>query len=194
MHRALLLVLLWPALMRAADIRLERTPCYGRCPVEVILLDDDGTAHYAGYRHVTRLGHYVAKIDRGAVASLEKRIRATGFFGWPATRGFGNIDMATLIVTVGTKTSIDPEQSWRELQNVAKLIDEVAAKLRWHPVDSGLRGAIPLLRIRSEGGEEFFVRDAFELPLLPGTYTLHRFDTKDVQRVVVREGAWTTVR
>jgi hypothetical protein len=38
------------------EISLERTPCYGSCPVDQVILRSGGTARYMGTRFVPRTG------------------------------------------------------------------------------------------------------------------------------------------
>ena len=47
------------------EISLERTPCFGSCPVDKVVLRPDGTATYIGRRFVERVVNYA---DAGPVA------------------------------------------------------------------------------------------------------------------------------
>ena len=46
------------------EIRLERTPCFGGCPVDEVILRPDGTATYVGKRFVDRIGRYRGTFKR----------------------------------------------------------------------------------------------------------------------------------
>jgi hypothetical protein len=52
---------------RITEITLQRTPCFGRCPVDRVTLRADGTATYQGERFVDRLGTY-----KGRFTGFEK--------------------------------------------------------------------------------------------------------------------------
>src|SRR5437868_598498 len=47
-----------PAKEPITEISFERTPCFGTCPVDKLVLRADGTATYTGTRYVERMGEY----------------------------------------------------------------------------------------------------------------------------------------
>ena len=53
-----LLLALITAQPQITEIRLERTPCFGSCPVDEVILRPDGSATYIGKRFVKRIGRY----------------------------------------------------------------------------------------------------------------------------------------
>src|SRR3954471_18160639 len=62
------------------EIRLERTPCYGTCPVDEVVLRPDGTAEYIGKRFVERTGRYEGTFDGADFARIARLMEAKGFF------------------------------------------------------------------------------------------------------------------
>ncbi len=62
------------------EIRLERTPCFGACPIDAIVLRPDGTATYSGQRFVDRVGEFDGTFPREEFKKLVERIDAIGFF------------------------------------------------------------------------------------------------------------------
>src|SRR4051812_48338248 len=57
--------------LAAADmISMERTPCYGTCPVYTILVSGDGAVSFDGRTHVLKTGKATARISGDLVASL----------------------------------------------------------------------------------------------------------------------------
>ena len=61
-------------------ITLERTACFGFCPVYSVTLRDDGTVSYQGKQHVKVSGTHTWKIDPAAVRALAKEMQDAGFF------------------------------------------------------------------------------------------------------------------
>ncbi|HEY2434552.1 MAG TPA: DUF6438 domain-containing protein [Vicinamibacterales bacterium] len=61
-------------------ITLERTPCFGRCPVYTVTIADDGRVTYDGRQFVRVDGAHEWRIDRAAVRALAAEIEKAGFF------------------------------------------------------------------------------------------------------------------
>jgi hypothetical protein len=79
------LLLLLPALFLGSpeatitEISLQRSPCFGTCPIDKVVLRSDGTARYTGTRFVERLGDYSGKIGVDEFKRLAKLIDDTSF-------------------------------------------------------------------------------------------------------------------
>ena len=68
--------------MNSPVITLERTACFGTCPVYGLNLFEDGTVVYIGVDHVAVTGVQVTKIDPSIVQSLVDQMKASSYFGW----------------------------------------------------------------------------------------------------------------
>jgi hypothetical protein len=67
---------------RAADVSeigIERTPCYGTCPVYILILKRDGTFHYRGVLHVKHKGDFKGSIPKEKFEHLAKMMIDSGF-------------------------------------------------------------------------------------------------------------------
>jgi hypothetical protein len=53
-----------------ALIRLQRTSCFGPCPIYTVTIDARGTVTYEGERSVRIVGRRTAHIDKSIVAGL----------------------------------------------------------------------------------------------------------------------------
>ena len=62
------------------EIRLERTPCFGTCPVDEVVLRPDGTATYIGHQYVKRVGQYRGTFPREDFDRLAELLETKGFF------------------------------------------------------------------------------------------------------------------
>ncbi len=60
-------------------VRLERGPCYGRCPEYVVEILEDGTVQYDGRKNVTTVGAQRATIAASAVRSLQQQFADAGY-------------------------------------------------------------------------------------------------------------------
>ncbi len=65
-----------------AVISLQRTQCFGTCPIYALNLYEDGTVVYVGVNYVAVSGVQVSQIDADAVTGLIQMMTATGYFDW----------------------------------------------------------------------------------------------------------------
>jgi uncharacterized protein DUF6438 len=61
-------------------ITLERTACFGSCPVYRVSVTDSGAVTYQGKEHVRRTGDANARIPPTQVAALLSEIEQSGYF------------------------------------------------------------------------------------------------------------------
>lgn len=66
-------------------VTLERTPCYGRCPVYTVAVYTDGRVVFDGRQHVAREGRSEGRVGPEAVARLVASAEAAGHAGFPAS-------------------------------------------------------------------------------------------------------------
>jgi hypothetical protein len=62
-------------------ISLERTHCYGPCPVYKVQIYGDGRVRYEGHEHVKVVGVREATIDKKEIVELLRHIYEIRFFG-----------------------------------------------------------------------------------------------------------------
>ena len=82
------------------EISLERTPCFGTCPVDTITLHPDGTADYFGKMNVARIGHYKGRFNQDDFARLSKLLTDRKFFDFQAGYWPGITDQPGVATTV----------------------------------------------------------------------------------------------
>jgi hypothetical protein len=63
-------------------ITLQRTPCFGSCPVYTLSVSPSGQVVYEGKAHVRRLGAATAQIPKQRVDALLVEIDKAGYFGF----------------------------------------------------------------------------------------------------------------
>src|SRR4051812_20656488 len=69
-----------PDLPPDASIRLQRTSCFGSCPIYTVTIDARGTVTYDGGDAVRVLGRRSAHIDASRVAGLLAKAESIPFF------------------------------------------------------------------------------------------------------------------
>ncbi len=133
------------AAVEAPAVTLERTPCFGTCPVYRVAIARSGAVRFVGKQHVTQAGAASAEIPAARVDSLLRELEAGGFFGFadayvmdsPACGRYAT-DSPTVITfaSVGGRTKTIRHDygcsaAPRELGRLERLIDEVAGTSRW---------------------------------------------------------------
>src|SRR5262245_18133867 len=63
-------------------ITLERTACFGACPVYSVSIFDDGTVNYNGGDFVSVTGEQTYQIDPETVRQMVQAMVDTGYFEW----------------------------------------------------------------------------------------------------------------
>src|SRR3954469_18218451 len=147
----LAIALAWgPAMAQDSDvpadalIRLQRTSCYGPCPIYTVTIDARGTVTYEGERSVRVLGHRTGHIEPSTVAGLLARAGRIRFFQMrdayrvienPDGTVFEVSDLPTTFVTVSvngrTKTVEDYVAAPDSLAEFEREIDTAANTKRW---------------------------------------------------------------
>ena len=126
-------------------VTLERTPCFGTCPVYRVSISRSGAVRFAGKHHVTRQGEATAQIPAARVDSLLAELEAGGYFGFadayvmdsPACGQYAT-DSPTVITSVaaaGRSKTIRHDYGCfaapAQLVTLERLIDEVAGTSGW---------------------------------------------------------------
>jgi hypothetical protein len=127
-----------------ALIRLQRTACFGACPIYTVTIDARGTVTYVGEKFVRVVGSQTARIDPSTVATLLAHAERIRFFdlrdGYhfienPDGSHTTVTDLPTKIVTVTangrTKRVEDYVGAPVALADFEREIDEAAGTERW---------------------------------------------------------------
>jgi uncharacterized protein DUF6438 len=137
-----------PEVPTDAFIRLQRTQCYGPCPVYTVTIDGTGKVTYEGERSVRVVGRRTARINTSTVARLLATAQRIRFFEMrDAYRVIENpdgsrslvTDLPTTFVTVSangrTKRVEDYVAAPDSLAEFERAIDTAAGIKRWVFVD-----------------------------------------------------------
>lgn len=88
----------------SAAITLERTACYGTCPVYTVRILDDGTVVYQGDRFVAVTGEQTSEITPETVGSMVAAFKNAGYFDWDDAY---ETETVSDLPTVTTSVSLD---------------------------------------------------------------------------------------
>ena len=88
-------------------ITLERTACFGTCPVYRVSILEDGTVLYDGDRFVTMTGEQTGEITPETVELMVEAFEKAGYFDWNESyneNSFGDLPTVITSVTRGGLT------------------------------------------------------------------------------------------
>jgi membrane dipeptidase len=127
-------------------ISLERTACFGFCPVYSVTLRDDGSVTYSGKEHVKVTGNQTWKIDPGAVRALAQEMQDAGFFELQDQYRAMVTDHPTVFtsLTAGgrTKRVMNYVAGPPKLKDLEEKIDRVAGTRKYVKGDDKLEAAV----------------------------------------------------
>ena len=116
-------------------IKLERTACYGRCPVYVVSIDARGNVTYDGTRFVNVPGRQTDRVPASRVAALVETVDRIRFFDLDDKYRQLITDLPTTFVTVTrdgrTKRIEDYFGAPKSLNDLERQIDDAAQTARW---------------------------------------------------------------
>ncbi len=127
--------------MKSADhgvteIHLERTRCYGTCPVYSVTIKNDGSFVYHGKAHVDHIGEYRGTVSKWAFNQLASFIKDADYMNLESNYKSRITDMATVKTAVkmgGEKKTVSnyanagPAKLWA----IEQLIDKIVMEGDW---------------------------------------------------------------
>ena len=127
-------------------ITLQRTACFGFCPVYYVTIRDDGTVAYEGHEHTKVQGAQTWKIDPSKVRALAKEMQDAGYFDLENEYRAMVTDHPTTYtsLTIGSRTKkvknyvAGPPR----LKEMEERIDQVAGTLKYVKGQDKLLAAI----------------------------------------------------
>ena len=98
-------------------IKLERTPCFGSCPVYKIEVSGTGKVEYNGEYFVEKKGAHTWQLSSKAVEQLNQLIKEIGYFTIKEKRQRGEfITIETCMASCITSVLLD-DGSYRQINN-----------------------------------------------------------------------------
>jgi hypothetical protein len=123
---------------RTVSITMERTPCFGSCPVYRLELAGNGKVAYDGRGFVKERGQREATVPAADVQALAKEIESAGYFTFRdhyPPNATDNPSVITSVTIDGRTKRIEHNLSARSapaaLEALYLRIDEVAGSKQW---------------------------------------------------------------
>lgn len=120
--------------------RIERTSCFGRCPIYVLSVYEDGRVFYQGKKFVEREGDYLSKIEQKKIDQIFQRAESIGFFKMKSVYDSEHVtDLPSTIISLRIdgelKTIINRYQGPEKLTEFGKYFDAQFEQLNWSEQD-----------------------------------------------------------
>lgn len=115
-------------------LSMQRTPCFGACPVYLVEVLGDGTLRFRGERHVAVTEPVELKLEPATVKQLFARVDGTDFAGWKDFTNVNASDAPTVVLTYKGHTVRHYRGDDAAPAELTKLEDDVDAILgtaRW---------------------------------------------------------------
>jgi hypothetical protein len=110
-------------------IKMERTPCYGKCPSYIITILTTGKVDYLGKTYSSPEGNYTTTLSKEELEKLKAKIKAIDFFNFKDKYDKLITDFPTCLITVNLdgkeKQILDKIEAPKELRDFEKMIDEM---------------------------------------------------------------------
>ncbi len=117
-----------------ALVSLERTPCFGACPVYVVSVLSDGTTRFEGKRHVKITEPVEVKLEASVLEKLKAAFEKSEFAKWPDYTRTSVSDMPTVVLTYEGHTVRHyrgDEKAPPELTALEDEVDAIIGTDRW---------------------------------------------------------------
>jgi hypothetical protein len=126
-----------PMSLEDLEITMQRTACFGFCPVYALTVRGDGTVTYDGQRFVEVEGIQTSAVSEDQLRELVRRFDEIDFFSLEDDYACLATDLPSTITSISVegRTKTVRRCSWSDapasLQNLENEIDEVAGSARW---------------------------------------------------------------
>ncbi|MCG3165768.1 MAG: hypothetical protein POELPBGB_01543 [Bacteroidia bacterium] len=127
-----------PATEDSLFVYLERTACYGQCPMYKFSIYNSGYAVYEGKRFVEKLGKYEARISKTELDEIRSKARAINYFDfkdeYPKTASDFPATKTAVVLDGKRKDIMDGSNAPSALKEFEKYLDSVKDSAEWRQV------------------------------------------------------------
>jgi type IV secretory pathway VirB10-like protein len=95
-------------------IYLKKTPCFGKCPVFEVKIQEDGSALWVGTKNVERIGTFSAQISKETLEEIMKEAEKIQYFSFSETYPTNGKKIADFPMTI---SSINSANGARRIEN-----------------------------------------------------------------------------
>jgi len=106
-------------------ISLEKTACFGRCPVFKIIIYNNGEALYNGKKFVKKVGEHDLKVSKREIDKILSKAKKIGFNNLKNEYSERITDLPTTYIMINNKKIKDYYGAPSELKDLEKLIEKI---------------------------------------------------------------------
>ncbi len=126
--------------LKTLRVRMERTGCYGTCPVYTVTIHGDGRVEYEGKRHVKETGTRQARVELETIKALAKEFAKANFLMLSEDYSGENCtryctDLPTAVTELNLHRRVKHYYGWggtpKPLFELESAIDKLANTERW---------------------------------------------------------------
>ena len=106
-------------------ISLEKTACFGRCPVFKIIIYDKGKALYSGQKFVKKVGEHDLKFSKKEIDKILSKAKKIGFNNLKNEYSERITDLPTTYIMINNKKIKDYYGAPSKLKDLEKMIENI---------------------------------------------------------------------
>ena len=106
-------------------ISLEKTACFGRCPVFKIIIYNNGEALYNGKKFVKKVGEYELKVNKREIDKILSKAKKIGFNNLKNEYSERITDLPTTYIMINNKKIKDYYGAPSKLKDLEKMIENI---------------------------------------------------------------------
>lgn len=121
-------------------VRLERTACFGTCPIYVLSIFEDGTVIYEGKKWVDKEGIYKSSVEKEVLDKIKHQADVFKFYSMNTVYDNTNVtDLPTTITALkadeGFKVVVNRYEGPENLAILESYIDNLVKNIDWEKVE-----------------------------------------------------------
>jgi inner membrane protein involved in colicin E2 resistance len=119
--------------------QIQRTACFGRCPIYTLSVYESGYVEYLGKKWVEKEGRFAAEVDQKVLDKLMKEAKAINYFDLNHQFDSKNVtDLPSTITTLKGKEGfhivVNRYQAPEELSEFAHQFDQLFKDVKWEKI------------------------------------------------------------
>jgi len=120
-------------------VGLQKTACFGKCPVYQVKLFNDGTATWHGQMNVERMGWHEATVGKEVLAAIKQKVSEVRYLDfaaqYPTVNKVADLPSTVTYIRIGDieKQVINTYQGPAELEAFESYLEGIIMGLPWKP-------------------------------------------------------------
>jgi len=113
-------------------ISMQRTACFGECPIYKFEIYSNGDCRYIGKKFVNKIGEYKFNLKKNNIDLILSKAKEINFKKMDDKYISSITDLPTTYIKIKNKKIVDYSNAPKELKELENLIDEICFKAIGH--------------------------------------------------------------